>query len=175
MDINIKGDPGTGNSFTEIKIENGGIYQNLPNVTTVNNTTNIYGDGKAAARTGGDIDDKEKQILKTAILQFVGKLKEKVTKEWLDDYDTLWVSVLAIPEVDAAIYKKGNQQNIHFNRQLVGSIVRVMLDKGVFVSTTNPTELAPLIGVGSGSFRKEMGKYPSDEIVKAVKELIEKK
>ena len=41
MDINIKGDPGTGNSFTEIIVKEGAIYQ--PNGTT--NITNNYFNG----------------------------------------------------------------------------------------------------------------------------------
>lgn len=173
MDINIKGNPGTGNSFTQIIVEAGGVNNNNQAGVNVTNTTIIYGDGKTAS-SGSDMDDKEKQIIKTAILEFVGKLKAQVSPEWTNKYDTLWVSILAIPEVDAEIYDKGGLRNTMFNRALVGSIVKVMLDKGIFVDTANPTILAPLTNNRSEAFRKEMGHYPSEVIHNAIKDLIDK-
>lgn len=174
MELKIDGNPGTGNSFTQVVIQAGGVYNNNPNATAVTNTTIIYGDGKEQAG-GSCMDDREKQILKTAILEFVGKLKPKVAAEWTNKYDTLWVSILAIPEVDAVVYDKGQQKNTLFNRSLVGGIVKVLLDNKVFVQTASPTDLAPLIGKdGSESFRKEMGKYPSVEIRNAITGLVEK-
>ena len=174
MDINAKGNLGTGNSFTEIRIEKGAIYNNLPNATQVTNITNIHGDGNSAPARGAEMDDKEKQILKNAILEFAGKLKENTAPDWTDKYDRLWVSILALPEVDAQVYDKGRLHNTLFNRALIGGIVRVMLDKGIFARTASPTTLAPLVGIGNESFRKEMGLYPSKEIRTAVAGLIEK-
>lgn len=172
MDIKIEGNPGTGNSYIQITVEQGGVNNVNPAATTVNNTTIIYGDGKDALY-GDDMDDREKQIIKTAILEFVGKLKAKVRSEWVNKYDTLWVSILALPEVDAEIYNKGNQHHVLFNRQLVGKIVKVMLDKNVFVEGTTPTDLSTLIVSGNESFRKEMGKYPSDDLHQTIKDLID--
>lgn len=174
MELKIDGNPGTGNSFTQVVIQAGGVYNNNPNATAVTNTSIIYGDGKEQP---GRVcmDDREKQILKTAILEFVGKLKPKVSTNWANRYDTLWVSILAIPEVDAVVYDKGQQKNTLFNRSFVGSIVKVLLDNKVFEQTASPTVLAPLIGEdGSESFRKEMGRYPSDEIREAIIGLVKK-
>lgn len=173
MDINITGNPGTGNSYTEVIVKEGGNYNNMPNVTTVNQTTIIYGDNKDASGRG-EMDEREKQIIKTAILEFVGKLKGYVSADWASKYDTLWVSILALPEVEAQIYDKGRQRNTLFNRALVGGIVKVMMDKNVFKTDANPTTMAPAVGDSSESFRKEMGCYPSSDIETAVKKLIDK-
>lgn len=169
MDINIKGDPGTGNTFISVQVNKGGTYQHLPNVTEVNNTTNIYGDCKKKA--SAPADDKEKQIIKSEILDYVGQLKEYVHPDWTNKYDTLWVSILAIPEVDEAIYKKGSQKNTTFNRQLVGNIIHVLIPK--VISETNRTKLCKTLEGKEHDIRKQMSLNPSEEIIKAVKELIE--
>lgn len=168
MDINITGNPGTGNTFVEVKVTDGGIYQNLPNVTTVTNTTNIYGNGKKG--DAAPADDKEKEIIRNAVLEYVGKLKCYVKPEWVNKYDTLWVKILALKEVEEEIYNKGRQKNTVFNRDFVGKIINVIC-KQVY-TTENRTEMCMALEGKDGKVRKTMNQDPSDEVKKAVMKLL---
>lgn len=159
--------PGTGNTY--VSVENGGVYNNNPNATTVTNTTNIYMDGKKAQTML--LDDTEKQMRKNALLEYVGKLKDYASVDWKGRYDKLWLDILEIPEVDAEIYDKGQQKDTIFNRNLVGNIIHVLIGK--VIAETNVTTLAKALeGKGTGSVRGQMGNKPSAEIEKALLELI---
>ena len=100
MDINIKGNPGTGNSFTDIHIDN---VQNFnPNATTVINYN--YGDKrKMPPSPAPSPTDAEIEQRKAEILDYVNRLKGQVAREWKNRYDTLWRQVLSLPEVSETI------------------------------------------------------------------------
>jgi len=159
--------PGSGNTF--VLLDSGAIYNNNPNATTVTNTTNIYMDGKKSQPIPPD--DKEKQIRKNALLQYVGLLKEHVADEWKDKYDSLWLQILEIPQVDAEIYNKGQQKGTEFNRNMVGNILHVLIGK-VIKETNVSTLTKTLEGKVGHSVREQMGMKPSAEIEKALLELI---
>ena len=167
MDINIKGDPGTGNSFTEIIVKEGAIYQ--PNGTT--NITNNYFNGKKYDAT--PCNEDEKQIVRNEVIAYVGKLKPFVKPEWERKYDSLWVRILSLKEVEAEIYKTGNQKGHAFNRNFVGNIINVIC-KTVY-STENRTQMCNALEGKDNNVRKEMSKDPSDEVKKAVINLLEEK
>ena len=38
---------------------------------------------------------------------------------------TLWRSILALPEVDAVVYNPGKQKNTTFNRNLIANIIYI--------------------------------------------------
>ena len=120
MDINITGNPGTGNTFQEIHI---GTVQNYnPNATIVIN--NNYGDKqKPVSPSDKAMGDAEKEQCKAEIMDYVAHLKPYISKEWKNRYETLWRSILAIPEVDAVVYKPGKQKNTTFNRNLIANII----------------------------------------------------
>ena len=122
MDINITGNPGTGNTFQEIHI---GTVQNYnPNATTVIN--NNYGDKqKPVSPSDKAMGDAEKEQCKAEIMDYVAHLKPYISKEWKNRYETLWRSILAIPEVDAVVYKPGKQKNTTFNRNLIANIIYI--------------------------------------------------
>ena len=75
MDINIKGNPGTGNTFQEIHI---GTVQNYnPNATTVIN--NNYGDKqKLVSPSDKAMGDAEKELCKAEIMDYVAHLKREI-------------------------------------------------------------------------------------------------
>lgn len=79
MDINITGNPGTGNTFQEIHIDTVQNYN--PNATTVIN--NNYGDKqKPAPATEKVLQDAEREQRKAEIMDYVAKLKNYVAKDW---------------------------------------------------------------------------------------------
>lgn len=161
--------PGQGNAY--VILDSGAIYNNNPNATTVTNTTNIYMDGKKTPPLPED--DKEKQIRKNAILEYVGKLKDYATDDWKGNYNQLWLDILDIPQVDAEIYNKGQQKDTIFNRNLVGNILHVLIGK--VIGETNVTELTKALeGKPGASVRGQMGSSPSPEIEKPLLELIAK-
>lgn len=137
MDIKIEGNPGSGNTFQEIKI---GYVENYnPNATTVIN--NHYGDRKKTA-PAADESQKQLDILQrqTEILDYVGNLKQYVAKDWKNRYETLWHNILSLPEVSALIYDPGKQKDTTFNRNLVANILYIMCNQGI-ISETNATTL----------------------------------
>ena len=120
MDINITGNPGTGNTFQEIHIDTVQNYN--PNATTVIN--NNYGDKqKPAPATEKVLQDAEREQRKAEIMDYVAKLKNYVAKDWKNRYESLWKEILALPEVNAEVYEPGRQQGTTFNRNLIANIL----------------------------------------------------
>ena len=171
MDINITGNPGTGNTFQEIHI---GTVQNYnPNATTVIN--NNYGEKqKAIPTTDKVLQDADREQRKAEIMEYVLRLKNYVAKEWKNRYESTWQKILAIPEVEAQVYDPGKQQNTTFNRNLVANIIYIMCNAEVF-STHNATALTiALEDNKEHSVRNQLGAYPTDkDITEKVNELLQ--
>ncbi len=171
MEINIKGNPGTGNTFQEVHI---GTVQNYnPNATTVIN--NNYGDKpKAASSPDNNKTDAEREHLKSEIMTYVSRIKQYVANEWKNRYETTWRSVLDIPEVESLVFSPGKQKNTSFNRNLVANIIYIMCNAG-FYSDTNATALTiALEGNNEHSVRQQLAKEPADRLlVKHVKALLQ--
>ena len=171
MDINIKGNPGTGNTFQEINI---GTVQNYnPNATTVIN--NNYGDKpKAMSSPDNNMTDDEREHLKSEIMTYVSRIKQYVANEWKNRYETTWRSVLDIPEVKSIVFSPGKQKDTLFNRNLVANIIYIMCNAG-FYTDTNATALTiALEGDKEHSVRQQLAKEPADELlVKHVKALLQ--
>ena len=168
MDINIKGNPGTGNTFQEVHI---GTVQNYnPNATTVIN--NNYGDKpKPTSAPDKTILQAERERLKAEIMEYVSRIKQYVADKWKNRYETTWRSVLDIPEVESLVFSPGKQKN---NRNLVANIIYIMCNAG-FYSETNATALAyALEGDKEHSVRQQLAKEPADGLlVKHVKALLQ--
>lgn len=171
MEINIKGNPGTGNTFQEVHI---GTVQNYnPNATTVIN--NNYGDKpKAASSPDNNLTDAEREHLKSEIMTYVSRIKQYVANEWKNRYETTWRSVLDIPEVESLVFSPGKQKNTSFNRNLVANIIYIMCNAG-FYTDTNATALTiALEGDKEHSVRQQLAKEPADRLlVKHVKALLQ--
>lgn len=171
MDINIKGNPGTGNTFQEINI---GTVQNYnPNATTVINYN--YGDKpKAASSPDNNLTDDEREHLKSEIMTYVSRIKQYVANEWKNRYETTWRSVLDIPEVKSIVFSPGKQKDTLFNRNLVANIIYIMCNAG-FYTDTNATALTiALEDDKEHSVRQQLAKEPADRLlVKHVKALLQ--
>lgn len=171
MDINIKGNPGTGNTFQEINI---GTVQNYnPNATTVINYN--YGDKpKAMSSPDNNMTDAEREHLKSEIMTYVSRIKQYVANEWKNRYETTWRSVLDIPEVESLVFSPGKQKDTLFNRNLVANIIYIMCNAG-FYTDTNATALTiALEDDKEHSVRQQLAKEPADRLlVKHVKALLQ--
>lgn len=171
MDINIKGNPGTGNTFQEINI---GTVQNYnPNATTVINYN--YGDKpKAMSSPDNNMTDAEREHLKSEIMTYVSRIKQYVANEWKNRYETTWRSILDIPEVESLVFSPGKQKDTLFNRNLVANIIYIMCNAG-FYSETNATALTiALEDDKEHSVRQQLAKEPADRLlVKHVKALLQ--
>ena len=164
MDINIKGNPGTGNTFQEIHI--GTVQNYVPNATTVIN--NNYGDKqKPTASVDKAMEGAEKEQRKAEIMDYVAHLKPFVSKEWKNRYETLWHSILAIPEVDAVVYNPGKQKNTTFNRNLIANIIYIMCSENV-IDEHNATTLTKILEHDKEhSVRSQLGIQPTDSTIAA--------
>lgn len=170
MDINITGNPGTGNTFTDIHID---YVQNYnPNATTVIN--NNYGDKpKTAPPAEKPLQDAEKEQRKSEILDYVSRLKDYVAREWKNRYEALWKEILALPEVDAVVYDPGKQKGTSFNRNLLARMIYIMCKEKV-ITEDNATQLTlALEGDPDHSVRAQLKMYPENsDIRQKVSDLI---
>ena len=118
MDVKIEGNPGAGNSYYEYHINK--VETFAPNATTVIN--NYYSDRKPAQATLSKAEENAVLIQRQhEILDYVGSLKPFVAFEWKNRYESTWRSILALPEVAAAVYEPGKQKDTTFNRNLVAN------------------------------------------------------
>lgn len=163
MEINIKGDPGQGNTFQDIHIEHVDNFN--PNATTVVN--NYYGDKQKSVPAAEKVlQDAEREKRKTDIMQYVAKLAQYVSKDWKNRYETLWKNILALPEVEAEVYEPGKQKGTTFNRNLIANIICMMVSAEVF-NTDNATHLTiALEGDKEHSVRNQLREYPQNDDIK---------
>lgn len=163
MEINIKGDPGQGNTFQDIHIDHVDNFN--PNATTVVN--NYYGDKQKSVPVAEKVlQDAEREKRKADILQYVAKLSQYVSKDWKNRYETLWKNILALPEVEAEVYEPGKQKGTTFNRNLIANIICMMVRTEVF-TTNNATHLTiALEGDKEHSVRNQLREYPQNDDIK---------
>lgn len=163
MEINIKGDPGQGNTFQDIHIDHVDNFN--PNATTVVN--NYYGEKQKSVPAAEKVlQDAEREKRKADILQYVAKLSQYVSKDWKNRYETLWKNILALPEVEAEVYEPGKQKGTTFNRNLIANIICMMVRTEVF-TTNNATHLTiALEGDKEHSVRNQLREYPQNDDIK---------
>ena len=173
MEIKIEGNPGTGNTFQEVKI---GTVQNYnPNATTVIN--NNYGSyPKSKENPLGEIDHS---AIRQEILNYVGKTLHLVEEKWKPVYLDLWEEILNIKEVAAEVYDRGRQQGTTFNRNLVANIIHFLGNfrgnkTGMFGAYSATPVVNELEGTTACSTRTELGSNPSKEIRDAITPLLKK-
>lgn len=170
MDINITGNPGTGNTFQEIHI---GTVQNYnPNATTVIN--NNYGDKpKPAPAAEKVLQDAEREHRKAEIMDYVANLKNYVSKEWKNRYEALWKGILNLPEVEAEVYEPGKQHGTTFNRNLIANIIYIMCKEGVFEENNATTLTIALEGDKDHPVRAQLRSYPNNkDMVRHIQDLL---
>ncbi|MCI5663696.1 MAG: hypothetical protein MR319_05255 [Mediterranea sp.] len=163
MDIKIEGNPGTGNTFQEIKI--GYVENYVPNATTVIN--NHYGDSRKAQSAADKETSKADLLVRQGeIMQYVSNLKQYVAKDWKNRYETLWHNILNLPEVSAPICEPGKQKDTTFNRNLVANIIYIMCNQGIITETNATTLTVALEGDKEHPVRAQLRKDPDDKDLK---------
>lgn len=187
MELKIEGNPGTGNHYTEVRIEN--IENNFPNVKEVKifkgtdgQKTTVMSDGSSTPDGNNPSSgDKDKEAKREDILKYVGKTLPLVLYQWKDKYMDLWRDILDIPAVDAIIYKKGRQQKTSFNRKEVLHII-CYLGKhanggiGIFEDKYVATDVAQILADGcEKTTRPELGFNTKKSIQVAIEELMKSK
>lgn len=162
MNINIQGDPGTGNTFTDIQI--GHVETFAPNATTV--VDNHYGEsGKFRLPSAASPQETEQLQRKAKIMQYVGLLKRYVAPEWVSRYESVWQSILSLSEVSSAVYDPGKQKNTTFNRNLVANIIYIMCEKGIIAENNATTLAKALEGDKDHSVRARLRSNPDDSVI----------
>lgn len=203
MKVEIDGNPGTGNSYTDIHDNH---IENLnPNVTTV--ITKHYhisgpisiaeesaleaaadraeatGQGQAPAVTA-QCRKKAKELIDTEvvreeILSFVSKVRPMLDDAWKADFQRIWDDILNMKEVKEKIYAPGKQKHTNFNQYLVGNILYFMFENCGACSEDkeyNASEVCMrLIGTTEHQLRKELAKNPPEEIKKQLHTYFTKK
>lgn len=187
MELKIEGNPGTGNHYTEVRIEN--IENNFPNVKEVKiikgtdgQKTTVMSDGSSTPDGNNPSSgDKDKEAKREDILKYVGKTLPLVLYQWKDKYMDLWRDILDIPAVDAIIYKKGRQQKTSFNRKEILHII-CYLGKhanggiGIFEDKYVATDVAQILADGcEKTTRPELGFNTKKSIQVAIGELMKSK
>lgn len=170
MDINIKGNPGTGNTFTEVHI--GHVENYNPNATTV--TNNYYGTREAKGdrvEKGAEVQDVAP--IRTAILEYVQQLVNELSDGWKGKYMKVWEGILGLDVVASTVYHPGGQQGTVFNRKLVANIIHYLSEQGAF-RDFNATRLATLLeGDGDKSVRGYLYKNPSNDVASRLNRFME--
>ena len=170
MEVKIDGNPGTGNTFQEIKI--GYVENYVPNATTVIN--NHYGEsGKAKPQTDKETSKADLLVRRGEIMQYVANLKPFVAKEWKNRYEATWHAILDLPAVAAVIYEPGKQKDTSFNRNLVANIIYIMCGRRI-IDESNATKLTEALEGGKDhSVRAQLRIEPADAVLlREVKELL---
>ena len=164
MEVKIVGNPGTGNTFNEVHIND--VVNYVPNATTVIN--NHYGDSrKAQPATDKETSKAELIVRRGEILQYVGNLKQFVAKEWMSRYESIWGSILDIVEVAAVIFEPGKQKDTTFNRNLVANIIYIMCRVGI-ITETNATKLTESLEDNKDHpVRAQLRTFPEDKIIRS--------
>ena len=170
MEVKIDGNPGTGNTFQEIKI--GYVENYVPNATTVIN--NHYGEsGKAKPQTDRETSKADLLVRRGEIMQYVGNLRPYVSEKWKNRYEATWHAILDLPAVAAVIYEPGKQKDTSFNRNLVANIIYIMCGRHILIES-NATKLTEALeGDKDHSVRAQLRTEPADAVLlREVKELL---
>lgn len=163
MDINIQGDPGTGNAYTEIHINN--VESFAPNATTINN--NHYGDDRKlrASSDATTLQSADPVQRKAEIMQYVSNLKRYVTPEWRNRYEATWNAILCLPEISSIACEPGKQKDTTFNRNFIANIIYIMCEKGIIAENNATTLAKALEGDKDHPVRAQLRTKPEDKLI----------
>ncbi len=172
MDINIKGNPGTGNTYQEIKIEHADSVN--PHATTVTVNHYHYGEKKAEPKTKKPDDQIDTMPIRTEILNYISSIRPLLKDEWKSGYMKMWEDILDLDIIKEQVYYPGRQQKTNFNRNLVANIIHYLNGCGAYKNDYNAAQMAlALEGDKDHPVRAALGKAPSDEIVSRLNRFME--
>ena len=200
MDIKIEGNPGTGNSFTEIhqEIHIGTVQHYNNGASTINNYYTIEEGAKVKKLKMGamgdatdghkpsdssmmQFDQMEKpeedidfSAIRSEILHYVNRVRPLVHPEKRDRYMKMWEGILDLDAVRPFVYKTGKQKRTNFNRKLIANILHHLDTHHIYTDPYKASSLAlALEGDYEMSVRGELGKYPSEQVCAEIDEYLE--
>ena len=176
MEIKIKGEPGTGNTYIE-HIEN--YFPAVTQVTIIRESDGTRRK-EMTSDNPADSDVLDKEGKRADIIKYVEKTLPYVLYQWKDKYITLWNDILDLPEVARIIYNRGRQQKTSFNRKEVVHIIcylgKYAFDEAGIFEEYNATHIANAFNDGAEkSTRPELGFLPPVPIRKAIEKLLHEK
>ena len=159
MDINLNGNPGTGNTFMEIHIQH---VDNFYSIAPPNNNNGTRTETQATVfRPASDT-----ALLRSEILAYVSHLRTFLADGWKGKYQQIWEDILDLDAVSASVYIPGKQQGTNFNRSLVANIIHYLDGRGAYGTGYNAARFAECLeGDRDHSVRSALGKDPADDIV----------
>lgn len=200
MDIEIKGNPSTGNTFLEINQNvHIGVVHQYNQASTINN---YYGmsEGRLEEKKpqkgaeDGTTDDPElsgpnaerirlqeepeeeidRSPIRAEILHYVSRVRSLVHPDKRDRYMKMWEGILELDAVRPFVYKTGKQKQTNFNRKLVANILHHLDTRHIYKDPYKACDLAlALEGDYERSVRGELGKYPSEHICAEINDYLE--
>lgn len=203
MKVQIEGNPGEGNTYSETTYNIKNVETLAPNATTVvNKHYHISGpigaaeeavleaageraeaDGQEPAATAPSRKKAKElvdtEVVREEILTFVSKVRPLLDAAWKADYQKIWEDILNMQEVKDKIYDPGKQKHTNFNQYLVGNILYFMFEDCGACSDDkeyNASEVCmKLIGTTEHQLRKELSKFPPEEIKNRLHDYFTKK
>lgn len=119
------------------------------------------------------------EVVREEILTWVSKVRPLLDDSWKADYPHIWEDILNMQEVKEKVYDWGKQKNTNFNQYLVGNILYYIFeDCGAWNEDEDYNASAvcmKLIGTTEHQLRKELAKYPPEEIKKRLHKYFTKK
>lgn len=181
MKVEVKGKPGTGNTFQEINIKYVKNYN--PNLTTIKNYYGTRGDETKRydnKRQGkkSPLDSRELHPIRKQILSYVSLLSGQVADKWKHNYMKLWNGILDLDAVSAKVYEPGKQQKTNFNRNLVANIIYLLGSDGRIKDPVYAVYNASLFtelleGDKDHPVRAELRKSPPENLCSRIEKYIE--
>ena len=171
MTIEIKGNPGTGNTFMEIHIEYvANFHMAAIPVASMNNINN---NGTHARPQGVEppvnTAAHDTVLLRSEILAYINRLRSCLADEWKSSYQKIWDDILDTQVVSLSVYNPGKQRGTNFNRNLVANIIHYLNGKGAYGNSYNAARFAEFLeGDKDHSVRSALGKDPSNDIVSSL-------
>lgn len=161
MTIDIKGDPGKGNTFMEINIEH---VDNFYPAAFPMAGVNVSNKGTHARQQAVEPCVDTAQI-RGEILDYVSRLRSCLATDWKSSYQRVWEEILDLTVVSASVYATGKQQGTNFNRSLVANIIHYLSGRGAYGNSYNAAQFAVLLeGDKDHSVRSALGKDPSPDV-----------
>ena len=174
MNINIKGNPGTGNTYQEITIQ---LVENYnPAATTVNNYYGTRAPGKKAASTTPSDEKIDVAPIRKEIINYVSRLRPFLVDKQKSGYIKLWREILDLDIIASEVFNPGKQQGTNFNRSLVANIIYYLAKKNFFgdENSYNSSLFAvALEGSAEHSVRAELRMLPAADIISRLDCLLE--
>ena len=164
-EFNIKGNPGTGNTFINVKRAINVNTAPTTVVTTINIGANgldlvegTLSDAAIATPKADDMADGPKlndmsyrallrngyidtKPLRTAITVYVNKIRCYVKNDKLNVFDHLWTDIFNLDIMKIELFDPGKQKSC-FNRNLVANIICYLNGKGFYNDEYNPNDMA---------------------------------